>query len=150
MTQAYHVSRRPNLLQAGTVFWSCNYTGCYPGPSLLLIFTVNIPGSCPLIFVVFPHDTVGCMMYVFLIDTSHSDAGFRCVICRFIWFLPQAFPLPLTKGVTLRLKNGGSFEVEVFLVLGGIYLFVCCFLFFHFLNLSIENHLLARHDASQL
>lgn len=62
----------------------------------------------------------------------------------------KPFPLPLTKGVTLRLKNGGSFGVEVLLVLGAFCLLVCCFLFFHFLNLFIESLLLVRHGASQL
>lgn len=59
----------------------------------------------------------------------------------------KPFPLPLTKGVTLRLKKGGSFGVEVFLVLGVLCLFVA---FFFSLNLLIEILLLARHGASQL
>lgn len=128
MTQAYHVSRRPNLLQAGTVFWSCNYTGCYPGPSLLLILTVNILGSCPLIFVVFPHDTVGCMMYVFLIDTSHSDAGFRCVICRVYLVLASGLSPSFNKRCYAKIKKWRQFRswsVSSF----RWYLFVCLLLF---------------------
>lgn len=45
----------------------------------------------------------------------------------------KSFPLLLTKGITLRFKNGSSFGVEVFLVLGVLCLFVA-FCFFSLLE----------------